>query len=366
MDNKPKKKTSMVCRILALATVVVVTFVYVNFTASAHDPLWWKHVGLKESTVVPQQQKQQQQQKVTKGGFLAPLVQQQLAAKVIVPLPTAAPLTTPLAPPPTQAALEKKIEPEEIPGLVRGVDYFADYSIRSVKIPEDPVAQPGKPLKFQYMNSSTSATPFYWVSSKPRIAYIPNFLSDEECDNVIKFAEPRLERSQVAIRANDADKNPINEVRTSSQTWLDTNSGPGQPIADKIFKVTGFRPGSSEMMQILRYELNQKYDAHQDYFDPENYGPQPTNRAVTVFLYLSTVEEGGETWFPGADNKPVLTTDYKSCKGGFGFKPRKRDAVIFYDMTPTGGYDPWSLHGGCPVKKGTKWGGTLWLRVPTS
>jgi prolyl 4-hydroxylase len=254
----------------------------------------------------------------------------------------------------------------EVPGLVRDVDYFADYRIADVRIPPDPIPQDGKALKFQYINTTTSKVPFYWVSSKPRVAYIPNFLTDEECDAVIQWAEPRLERSQVAVRKSDVDKNPVNEVRTSSQTWMDTNSGPAKPIADKIFSLTGFAPGSSEMMQILRYELNQKYDAHQDYFDVENYGPQPTNRAVTFFLYFSTVEEGGHTWFPGADNKPILTQDYKSCKGGFGFKPRKRDAVVFYDMTPTGGYDPWSLHGGCPVKKGTKWGGTLWLRVPTA
>jgi prolyl 4-hydroxylase len=253
----------------------------------------------------------------------------------------------------------------EVPGLVRGVDYFADYDIRSVQIPPDPVGTPEKPLKFQYMNTSTAPYPFYWISSKPRVAYIPNFMTDEECDAVVKRASPIVQRSQVAVRLNEKNKNPVDEARTSSQTWMDVTSYPVQSIADKIFKQTGFAHGTSEPMQILRYELTQKYDAHQDYFDPSLYGPQSDNRAVTVFLYFTSVEEGGETWFPGADNKPVLTQEYKSCKGGFGFKPRKRDAIIFYDMTPTGGYEPYSLHGGCPVKKGIKWGGTLWLRVGT-
>lgn len=262
---------------------------------------------------------------------------------------------------------------ERVAKLQNGPDYFADYDIGAVAAKaeqrirqeeESPTDAAAKPLKFHYLNSSS---PFYfkWVSSKPMVALIPEFLTDEECDALVAQAKPNLARSQVAIRTADTDKNPINEVRTSSQTWLDTNTGAAKPVIDRILKLTGFAPGSSEMLQILRYELTQKYDAHQDYFDPGNYGPQPDNRAVTVYLYLSDVEEGGETWFPGADNKPVLTQDYKSCKGGFGFRPHKRSVVVFYDMTPTGGYEPYSLHGACPVKKGTKWGGTLWLRVPT-
>jgi prolyl 4-hydroxylase len=353
-ENKlaaPRRMSTVAVRIIAVAVIIALMFVYANFTTAAHDPLWWQHVGLKDRASTT----------------TTTTTQQPSVSRRIFPVP---PTTTEPRQQQKGSKLvdEKKaaVVEEDLPGLVRGVDYFADYRIRDVRIPPDPVATLGKPLKFQYINTSTSEVPFFWVSSKPRVAFVPNFLTDDECDNIIKTAEPRLERSQVAIRQNDANKNPINEVRTSSQTWLDTNSGPAKPIADKIFKMTGFQPGSSEMMQILRYELSQKYDAHQDYFDPESYGPQPTNRAVTVFLYFSTVEEGGETWFPGADNKPVLTQDYKSCKGGFGIKPRKRDAVIFYDMTPTGGYDLWSLHGGCPVKKGTKWGGTLWLRVPTA
>ena len=255
--------------------------------------------------------------------------------------------------------------------LKNGPDFFADYDIGQVNAEsrirkEEALVSSTRPLKFHYLNQSTSPFMFKWVSSRPMVALVPEFLTDEECDALIAQASPNMQRSQVAIRSNDADKNPINEVRTSSQTWLDTNTGAAAPIVDRIMKLTGFQQGSSEMLQILRYELTQKYDAHQDYFDPQNYGPQPSNRAVTVYLYLSDVEAGGETWFPGADNKPVLTTDYKSCKGGFGFRPHKRSVVVFYDMTPSGGYDPWSLHGACPVRKGTKWGGTLWLRVPTS
>lgn len=49
---------------------------------------------------------------------------------------------------------------------------------------------------------------------------------------------------------------------------------------------------------ILRYQLGQKYDSHYDTFDPESYGAQPSQRLATFLLYLTDVEQGGETIFP--------------------------------------------------------------------
>ena len=70
---------------------------------------------------------------------------------------------------------------------------------------------------------------------------------------------------------------------------------------------------------VLRYQLTQHYDSHYDVFDPESYGPQPSQRMATVLLYLSAPEEGGETVFPfegehGLDRMPTI--DYRSCDVG--------------------------------------------------
>lgn len=44
-------------------------------------------------------------------------------------------------------------------------------------------------------------------------------------------------------------------------------------------------------------------------------------------------------------------------------RPRKGDALLFFNLNPDGTTDSVSLHGGCPVIKGEKWSATKWIRV---
>ncbi|HSX13502.1 MAG TPA: 2OG-Fe(II) oxygenase, partial [Chlamydiales bacterium] len=74
------------------------------------------------------------------------------------------------------------------------------------------------------------------------------------------------------------------------------------------------------------------------------YGGQ---RVATVVMYLNSTEAGGETIFPCAN---------------ISVTPKKGDAVLFYNLKPTGEVDPHSLHGGSPVIAGEKWIMTKWIR----
>ena len=50
-----------------------------------------------------------------------------------------------------------------------------------------------------------------------------------------------------------------------------------------------------EGLQVLRYQQNQHYGAHWDYFQHHDGFSNGGNRYATVLTYLSDAEEGGET-----------------------------------------------------------------------
>lgn len=103
-------------------------------------------------------------------------------------------------------------------------------------------------------------------------------------------------------------------------------------------------------MNLLKYELGQEYKPHFDFFNGEEWTRNVGNRLATVLMYLSDVEDGGETIFPNADG------------GAIKVKPGQGDAVLFYDLTTENTGDNYSLHGSIPVIKGTKWAMTRWIR----
>nr|KYP71468.1 Prolyl 4-hydroxylase subunit alpha-1 [Cajanus cajan] len=113
---------------------------------------------------------------------------------------------------------------------------------------------------------------------------------------------------------------------------------------------------------ILCYAVGQRYNSHYDAFNLIEYGPQKSQRMASFLLYLTDVQEGGETMFPFENG---LNMDgnygYEDCIG-LRVKPRQGDGLLFYSLLPNGTIDPTSLHGSCPVIKGEKWVATKWIR----
>ncbi|XP_068324422.1 probable prolyl 4-hydroxylase 9 isoform X3 [Pyrus communis] len=107
-----------------------------------------------------------------------------------------------------------------------------------------------------------------------------------------------------------------------------------------------------EALNVLRYEIGQKYDSHYDAFNPMEYGQQKSQRFASFLLFLSNVEEGGETMFPFENGAEMgMSYDYKKCIG-LKIMPKQGDGLLFYSVFRNGTIDPTSLHGSCPVSKG--------------
>ena len=77
---------------------------------------------------------------------------------------------------------------------------------------------------------------------------------------------------------------------------------------------------------------------------------------LTVLIYLSDVEEGGETVFPNVP-APLHQSpgEFSECgMQGLAVKPRRGDAAVFWSLKTTGQVNRGALHGGCPVIRGEK------------
>ncbi|GMP30442.1 hypothetical protein CsSME_00005108 [Camellia sinensis var. sinensis] len=203
------------------------------------------------------------------------------------------------------------------------------------------------------------------ISWRPRAFLYKGFLTHEECDHLVQLAKDKLEKSMVAD--NESGKSVESEVRTSSGMFL--NKAQDEVVAGieaKIAAWTFLPPENGEAMQILHYEHGQKYEPHFDYFHDKANQELGGHRVATVLMYLSDVNNGGETIFPDSEGKDTqLKEDYWSdcAKNGYAVKPHKGDALLFFSLHLDATTDPLSLHGSCPVIEGEKWSATKWIHV---
>ncbi|CAI9763521.1 unnamed protein product [Fraxinus pennsylvanica] len=209
----------------------------------------------------------------------------------------------------------------------------------------------------------------HWVeliSWEPRASVLHNFLSKEECEYMINLAKPHMQKSTVVD--NNTGKSKDSRVRTSSGTFLPRGRDKiVRDIERRIADFTFIPVEHGEGLQVLHYEVGQKYEPHYDYFLDEFSTKNGGQRIATVLMYLSDVEEGGETLFPAAKGNYSSVpwwNELSECgKGGLSVKPKMGDALLFWSMNPDATLDPSSLHGGCHVIKGNKWSSTKWIRV---
>ncbi|XP_051209595.1 probable prolyl 4-hydroxylase 3 [Lolium perenne] len=204
------------------------------------------------------------------------------------------------------------------------------------------------------------------VSWEPRAFVYHNFLSKEECEYLIGLAKPRMVKSTVVDSTTGKSKD--SRVRTSSGMFLQRGRDKViRAIEKRIADYTFIPAENGEGLQVLHYEVGQKYEPHFDYFLDEFNTKNGGQRMATILMYLSDVEEGGETIFPDANvNSSSLAwhNELSECaKRGLAVKPKMGDALLFWSMRPDATLDPLSLHGGCPVIKGNKWSSTKWLHV---
>ena len=191
------------------------------------------------------------------------------------------------------------------------------------------------------------------LSKDPWVVTFDNFLTSDEAKALIGTVK-KWERSTDTGSANEFGEvgRILSSGRTSSNSWCtaECEAHPDvQTIISKIEEVTNVPRENYESFQVLRYETGQKYVTHHDYGHEEvelACGP----RILTFFLYLSDVEEGGET------NFPLLNIAVKPKKGRALLWPSVLDAQPDRQDSRT-------MHEAKPVIKGRKFAANSWIHL---
>ena len=175
---------------------------------------------------------------------------------------------------------------------------------------------------------------------------VPKFLDPLECGRLIAMidAVARPSRTFEVDAAN---------YRTSYTGEIPAGDPFVAALNRRIDALLGIDPAWGEAIQGQRYTAGQEFKPHVDFFPPgtrtwdkeQALGGQ---RSMTAMAYLNPVEEGGETDFPRLD---------------LAVPPRPGMLLVWNNADPQGLPNPFTLHAGNPVIRGTKHVITKWYRA---
>jgi prolyl 4-hydroxylase len=177
---------------------------------------------------------------------------------------------------------------------------------------------------------------------------IPNFLTQEECEALIKVIDTSLQPSTVTRGAADYRTSRTCHMRKADPEFV-------KLIDARIARLIGVDSAYSEPIQGQRYDEGQYFKAHTDWFAPDteeykhhtNPGGQ---RTWTVMIWLNRVPEGGATRFE---------------RIGRDFFPVQGSAVAWNNCGIDGKPNHNTLHEAMPVIQGSKYVITKWFREKT-
>lgn len=178
---------------------------------------------------------------------------------------------------------------------------------------------------------------------------IPNFLTSNECDELIQYMETHPD--EIIDSSVDKgwlyDKGSISKKdRISKQCWVSSRK---LALIKRIQRLTcdyiDIPEYMQESLQIVKYYVGGFFKPH---YDEKITLFHQYKRYCTLLIFLNDDFEGGETVFPHL-NRTII--------------PVKGKAIFFKNMCPKSHRILWySYHGGNTVKVGTKYIANLWIR----
>jgi prolyl 4-hydroxylase len=175
---------------------------------------------------------------------------------------------------------------------------------------------------------------------------VRNFLDPETCAALIERID--VERRPSGI----ADDIGIANFRTSETCDLDWSDPVVAEVERKISSLLGLQLDASEPPQGQRYAPGQEFKAHTDTFEPGGYDyyvhtAERGQRTWTAMIYLNEPEDGGATRFK---------------RIGKTIQAEAGKLLAWNNLLADGQPNPFTLHQGMKVRRGTKYIVTKWFR----
>jgi prolyl 4-hydroxylase len=182
------------------------------------------------------------------------------------------------------------------------------------------------------------------------ICRIKNFLTKEECEEIIKIIDKSNLQESSTFNASSPDKFVKDTSRTSKTCYFDQQDKIINDLEERMAKVLGVNNKYAEKIQGQKYEIGQEFKKHVDFFGSHILNKNPSiigERTWTFMVYLNDVEEGGYTSFPYAY---------------FASKPERGTAIIWNNLNKDGTTNDYATHMGMPIIKGVKYILTKWFK----
>lgn len=187
------------------------------------------------------------------------------------------------------------------------------------------------------------------LNSDDNLVFYRGLLSKDECDHMIRTAEPHMARSQTFSGGND-------KRRTSSSVF--GNKFYTDPVMRAIMErcatLVGYPVSHVELPQVVRYHTGELYMNHSDvYPDGSPSLEKSGQRDYTFFIYLnepSPGQSGGETVFSDQEI-------YIKPERGMGVMWRNVDIANNQNLD----YGK-IVHNAQPPSDWTKYGMNVWIR----
>lgn len=179
------------------------------------------------------------------------------------------------------------------------------------------------------------------------IRTIDNFLTKEQCSEIISLIEQNNQKSLVVDDSSYGKS--IHESRTSSTCYFSDTNTFINDIRQKVAEELKIDTRQIEVLQGQKYEPGQFFKPHYDFISSNNEQHRLAefgNRIWTCLIYLNDDFEGGTTNFP---------------KLNLEIQPKEGTALVFQNMR-NGQLIEQSLHEGKSVVGGNKYIITAWIR----